>query len=195
VLNLTGANTAVFVRRATLAHEVCHLLYDPRQHLRALRVDAYADLESTPDTLTDRVEQRANAFAVQLLAPREAAESLWKKADGDRLGKVIDYFGISFTAGRYQVWNAIGRSQPLESLTTKYFRPDASWEGREAYTIAYHPIHSLVEHPARAGRFSAVVVRAAQSRLISWDTAAEWLLCSEDELRSKAGEIVALYRQ
>jgi Zn-dependent peptidase ImmA (M78 family) len=194
VANLAGANTNVFVRRATLAHEICHLLYDPQQHLRELRVDAYSDLESAPDALTDRVEQRANAFAVELLAPRVSVEALWRKAvTDDPLGDTINHFGISFTAARYRVWNAIDRREPVDSLTTKRYKPDASWEGREAYTLAYHPIHSLVEHPARAGRFSAVAVRAAQRNLLSWDTAAQWLLCSQTELRTKASEIIALY--
>jgi Zn-dependent peptidase ImmA (M78 family) len=194
VANLAGANTNVFVRRATLAHEVCHLLYDPQQYLRDLRVDAYAELDAAPDALTDRVEQRANAFAVELLAPQALAEKLWTKApSSDPLGMVIDHFGISFTAARYQIWNAIERREPLESLSTKRYKPEPSWEGREAYTLAYHPIGSLVEHPARAGRFSAVVVRAAEDGLVSWDTAAEWLLSDERELRSKAPEILALY--
>jgi Zn-dependent peptidase ImmA (M78 family) len=195
VANLAGANTNVFVRRATLAHEVCHLLYDPHQYLRDLRVDAYAELDAAPDALTDRVEQRANAFAVELLAPQALAEALWRKShsSSDRLGTVIDHFGISFTAARYQIWNAIDRREPLESLSTKRYKPEPSWEGREAYTLAYHPIESLVEYPARAGRFSAVVVRAAENGLVSWDTAAEWLLCDERQLRGKAPEILALY--
>lgn len=194
VLNLVGSNTNVFVRRATLAHELCHLLFDPRQHLRDLRVDAYSDLDSAPEALTDRVEQRANAFAVQLLAPQDSSIALWKKADSDDpLGDVLDRYGISFTAARYQLWNGMGRTVPLDSLTSKRYRPDPAWEGREAYTVTYHPIQSLVEHPARAGRFSAVAVRAAQTGLVSWDTAAEWLLSSTDDLQKKAAEIVGLY--
>lgn len=194
VVNLVGANTNVFVRRATLAHELCHLLFDPQQHLRDLRVDQYSDLESSPETLTDRVEQRSNAFAVQLLAPRESVVQFWRRADpDDPLGYILDHFGISFTAARYQLWNALDRSVSLDELTTTRYRPDPAWEAREAYTLTYHPIQSLVEHPARAGRFSAVVVRAAQTGLVSWDTAAEWLLCNQTDLQEKARAIVGLY--
>lgn len=194
VVNLVGANSNVFVRRATLAHELCHLLFDPQPQLRDLRVDQYADLESSPETLTDRVEQRANAFAVQLIAPRELAVQLWRRSDpDDPLGYIVDYFGISFTAARYQLWNALDRGVALDELTTTRYRPDPAWEAREAYTLTYHPIHTLVEHPARAGRFSAVVVRAAQTGLVSWDTAAEWLLCSPTDLQKKARDVISLY--
>lgn len=69
----------------------------------------------------------------------------------------------------------------------------AGWEAREAYTTTYHPLRALAEHPARAGRFSAVVLRAAQTGAVSWDTAAEWLFTPEDEIRRRAPAIVELY--
>lgn len=51
--------------RTTLAHEICHLLVDRK---RALPV-----VEVLGGQLSRRVEQRANAFAAELLLPRTAA--------------------------------------------------------------------------------------------------------------------------
>jgi len=80
------------------------------------------------------------------------------------------------------------RSVPLEGIFAPNQAPAADWDARETYTLAYHPIRSLTENPSRAGRFSAVVVRAASVGIISWDTAAEWLFCSQDDAkRAEAG--------
>jgi Zn-dependent peptidase ImmA (M78 family) len=193
VVNLVGRNQNPFVRRSTLAHELCHLLFDPQQKLRSLRVDEYTELDEREDQLVDPVEQRANAFSVQLLAPQSSALQLYKAAADDQLSRVMDHFGVSFTAARYQVWNALERAVPLDSIWASKSRPEADWEGREGYTTTYHPIRSLADHPSRAGRFSAVVLRAAESGVVSWDTASEWLFCSELELKRAAPSIHELY--
>jgi Zn-dependent peptidase ImmA (M78 family) len=108
VLNIQGLNSDALVRRSTMAHEVGHLLFDPSQHLDDLRVDEYEELDQRAETRSDPVEQRANAFAVQLLAPQRTAVERFEKS-GDLFDGVLDYFGLSFTAGRYQVWNGLGR--------------------------------------------------------------------------------------
>jgi hypothetical protein len=51
----------------------------------------------------------------------------------------------------------------------------------------------LAEHPSRAGRFSAVVVRAASLGAISWDTAAEWLFSTEDEVKNAQADLQDLF--
>ena len=183
VLNIHGKNADACVRRSTMAHELCHLLFDPSSQLQDLRVDEYAELDERDDTRVDQVEQRANAFAVQLLAPQSEAVSRYRASGRDDLRAVLDYFGISFTAGRYQIWNAMKRSVDLESIFAPNQAPAADWDARETYTLAYHPIRSLTENPSRAGRFSAIVIRAASVGIISWDTAAEWLFCSEDDAK------------
>lgn len=182
VINLSGRNRLVYVRRATIAHELGHLLHDPRNRLKTLRVDAYDALERPPDQLPDVVEQRANAFAIELLAPQAAVVALYEQTDEDPLRTVMDEFGVSFTAARYQIWNGLERSVPLESITTRSRQPPSHWEAQEAFTVDYHPIHDL--RSSRAGRFSALVVRAEAEGLITGDTAMEWLgVRSLDELR------------
>lgn len=193
VLNLAGRNREVFVRRATLAHEMGHILFDPPQRLDDLRVDPYDDLERTFDEIVDPVEQRANAFAVELLAPQQEAVKRFQTARDEPLRDVIDHFGVSFTAARYQVWNGLERRTPLDRLTAPSVRPDPTWDARERYTTDYHPIRALARHPARAGRFSALALRAALERHISWDTAAEWLDASADEVRRAEADLRGLF--
>lgn len=68
VANLRGRVGQWWTLRSTLAHELCHILYDrvPAQPLGiASRKDQKDDLES-----------RANAFAVYFLAPREGVQQL-----------------------------------------------------------------------------------------------------------------------
>ncbi len=183
VLNVNGKNADPRVRRTTMAHELAHLLFDPSPQLQDLRVDEYEALDAREDTRADPVEQRANAFAVELLLPKSEAMAHFYSSSEGALGQLIDKFGISFTAGRYQLWNALKRSVPLDGLSAPNGPPNPDWEASETYTLAYHPLRALVNHPSRAGRFSAVVVRAASLGVISWDTAAEWLFCTEDDAK------------
>jgi Zn-dependent peptidase ImmA (M78 family) len=193
VLNLAGRNENVYVARSTLAHELCHFLFDPRSELRELRVDDYAELERRPDQVADRVEARANAFAVQLLAPQRAALQVYDASAQDGLAEVLDRFGISFTAGRYQVWNAKHRTVEFASISTTKTRPEPSWEVSERYTTTWHPVRELLGYPLRAGRFSAVVVRALDCNIVSLDTAASYLCTTEAALSVAAPQIRECY--
>ena len=76
-MNLHGDNQNPLVRRATIAHEFAHLLYDPDEYLNKVTVDTYEGLEYNPKIGPDiadsehyHVEQRANAFAISFLAPK-----------------------------------------------------------------------------------------------------------------------------
>ena len=192
VLNLVGMNKNPLVRRSTLAHELCHLVFDPHQDLEVLRVDEYSELDQRADERPDRVEQRANAFAVQLLAPQDTAVERYR-ANNDLFESVLDYFGLSFTAGRYQVWNGLDRAVPLHDFKAPNKRPSDDWEGRESYTVVFHPIRELASRPSRAGRFSAVAVRCAQLGIVSWDTISEWFFCQPEEAENAAASLADLY--
>lgn len=77
VLNVNGQNRDVWIRRATLAHGIGHLLYDPEDRLEKARVDSYAANDRDPENPSqDYVEQRANAFAIAFLAPIDAVRKM-----------------------------------------------------------------------------------------------------------------------
>jgi Zn-dependent peptidase ImmA (M78 family) len=194
VVNLSGENRNVLRRRATIAHELGHLLFDLSQYLESLRVDTYEELDEMREKVADKVEQRANAFAVELLAPQQAILDRYRATKEDALYGCMEHFGIGFTAGRYQIWNGSRREIPLESISTRARKLDeqrelTAWEGIEAFTVNF-PMHPLAGvRPSRQGRFCAVVLRAAEQQIISWDTAASHLEVTEAQARKSVGEV------
>ncbi len=197
ILNLDGQNRNALVRRSTMAHELGHLLYDPPGNLESLRVDEYDQLDYQPTQVHDPVEQRANAFGAEFIAPRSAVAAHYEKAVGGRVDSshalldVMNHFGISHTVARYQLCNGLGI--PLEPLPLPGgSRPELKkWDAVEGYTVNYHPLERLKS--SRVGRFSAVVVRAARERHISWDSAAEMLECEEAALQEAMEAIAELF--
>ena len=195
VVNLSGANRSVYVRRTTMAHELGHLLFDPVQELSTLRVDDYGELERPHEEIADAVEQRANAFAVELLAPQEAILAHYEKS-GD-ITETVGYFGLGPTPSKHQIRNASsGRITPASMRVARSdseeWRKYSSFEGAESLAVIdFHPIPGI--RPSRAGRFGALAIRAAQERIISWDTAASWLETTEEGAKKAADGIRELF--
>ena len=193
-INVNGTNSNVWVRRFTIAHELGHLLWDPDQHLKALIVDSYSDLEREPYRMrTDYVEARANAFAIELLAPKKAALDHFLSYSDPREGlrAVMERFGVSFTAAKYQIWNALDRNSPLESFTVDDIEPTPEWVGRESFTNDY--FHPKSVPLSRRGLFAGYVVKCWSEKLISFDSAASYLSCEPAELEANADEITRLF--
>jgi Zn-dependent peptidase ImmA (M78 family) len=96
-------------RRATLAHELCHLLVDRHRSLPVAEV-----LGGRCPVLA---EQRANAFAAEMLIPAEAAgRAMTEKGDPEQLvGNLRDIYGVS---SEIIAWQAV-RSAFRLRLTRK----------------------------------------------------------------------------
>ncbi|MCK5798012.1 MAG: hypothetical protein KAI47_12540 [Deltaproteobacteria bacterium] len=104
----------------------------------------------------------------------------------------MDTFGISFTAAKYQVWNGLERTVPFHEINPGPFqKPDDRWQAIEEYTAGFHPVRGLRD--SRAGRFSAVVVRAAEDALISWDSAAAMLETDPQALQQSLSAMKSLF--
>lgn len=192
VVNTVGRNRRdPCVRRATIAHELEHLLYDPPSKLNSLRVDDYHDIDSQPEANPDAVEQRANAFAAEMLAPQIAAVQCYHDAPAEPVRTVMSKFGVSYSVARYQIWNGLGRSVPFDELVAAPSRYADEWDPPEAFTVDYFPIKEV--RPSRCGRFSAIALLAAEKNVISWDTAAEYLETSPQSLRLAAPAIKELF--
>ena len=179
VLNIDGENANVWVRRATLAHELGHLLYDPDDELKKVRVDSYQNSQLDPQTrqtyYTDYVEQRANAFAIAFLAPLESVRKITstpvKQEDVDR---VMSKFGISHTAARYHIGNCLYRQYEVpegSSVAT----PSDEWKAIEDFAVDYFPL--IETSNQRRGKYSGLVAGAYEKGLISDNTAALYLQC------------------
>ena len=180
VLNTVGANENVWVRRATLAHELGHLLFDPIQRLQRVRVDTYESNEVDPEvTIKDPVEQRANAFAIALLAPMEAVRALAPTPiRSDSIKNVMSKFGISYTAARYHIYNAHYRQYELP-LDRQFADPSDEQKALENFMLDYPLIESIPN--VRRGRFAGIVGECHKQGYISVDSAAQYMSCDKNE--------------
>ena len=180
VLNTVGANKNVWVRRATLAHELGHLLFDPIQRLNQIQVDTYESNEMDPqgDSI-DYVEQRANAFAISFLAPMEAVRELTPKPlRSESIRNVMSKFGISHTAARYHTFNSHHRQSPLPQGQPA-LGPSDEQTAAENFTLDYFPISRTPL--VRRGRFCALVNASYEQSYISIDSAAKYMCCNKKE--------------
>ena len=183
-VNTEGGNQNVWVRRMTLAHELGHLLYDPDQKLEKLQVDKYSELEQAPWEQKDYVEQRANAFAVDFLAPQKATIEVFNSATDYSKGlrKVMDTFGLSYTSAKFHVWNGLDRQIPLADLVVDNYEPTDEWKGRESFTIDFFKPDSVPI--SRRGRFACLVAQSTDTNLLTEDSAAAYLGCSVEDYLS-----------
>lgn len=112
LVNLIGGRRAWWSTRVSLAHELCHLLFDFRG-----RAQPY--LVSPPGSgdwrLVDRfrgIERRANAFAVHLLVPGEGLRQLVGDAAPDS-DHIIDAVCRHFGVGRTVAIRRLGQEYHL----------------------------------------------------------------------------------
>ena len=192
VLNTVGANENVWVRRATLAHELGHLLFDPIQRLDRVQVDTYESNEIDPqDGSIDYVEQRANAFAISFLAPMDEVRELTPTPlRSESIRNVMSTFGISHTAARYHTFNSHYRQYPLPQDQTTV-GPSDEQKAAENFTLDYFPVERTPL--VRRGRFSAVVNASYEQGYISIDSAAKYLCCNKKEFEQASPVIHDLF--
>ncbi|WP_162292131.1 ImmA/IrrE family metallo-endopeptidase [Stenotrophomonas maltophilia] len=181
-LNINGPNANVWVRRATLAHELGHLFWDSEERLEHITVDDYKSLNSQPAKNSDRVEARANAFAIALLAPPTATARRFEAATSPEEGlrDVMSYFGLSLSAAKHHIENCIGRAinvGPIDHL------PTDEWKARENSTVDYFPDSRTPF--SRRGKFAENVIMALDASIISEDSAARYLNLDIDNLTEK----------
>ena len=181
-INLKGDNSNPLARRMTMAHELGHLLWDPDQRLNRLVVDKYDSIiQDAVASPLDAVERRANAFAIEFLAPGDAILKLFSDVGGGASGleKVITTFGVSKTAIVNHLMNASHNRIDLSSQALAPILPD-EWEAAESLAV---PLFDPQTVPvSRRGRFASCVLKAFESKLISDDTAASLYQCQRTEL-------------
>ncbi len=185
VLNTKGANTNVWIRRTTLAHELAHILFDPETRLSSVRVDSYEQMERNTKDVTpslDDVERRANAFAVEFLAPQEAVKLLVPDVghvSGEAVGMVQSRFGIGRAAARFHVGNAWYQQADLPPESSIHATPTYEQQAAEDFTQSFFPIKVTTDR--RRGRFALLTTEAFNAGMITADTAAQYLGCTEEE--------------
>jgi Zn-dependent peptidase ImmA (M78 family)/DNA-binding XRE family transcriptional regulator len=173
VVNTVGLNENVWVRRTTAAHELCHFLWDSDENLDRLRVDSYDVLEKgfhTPPA--DRIEQRANAFAVEFLAPRRGIVRLVRSVAtrDEALSLVSQHYGISVSAASYHLDNANHGNPALYGEARLSVQPSDEWWAAEDFGLDFFPMPSSPY--ARRGRFAQLVARAVDRGRLTPDSGA-----------------------
>lgn len=102
LINISERSRAgtVHGRRSTLAHELCHILIDRKESLPVAEV--------LGGRVPLRVEQRANAFAAELLLPRQVAiERALSSADiEEALTHICNTFGVGKVLASCQIFNS-----------------------------------------------------------------------------------------
>lgn len=179
VLNVTGENGKPWIRRATLAHELGHLLFDPDERLDRMTIDTYDSiLENPKQNIPDFVEQRANAFAIAFLAPPEEItgrfDSYSPQLTSADVASVAHDFGIGLMAAKYHIGNAFHQTTDVPSVADGFDSDERErWEAAENFTLDFFlPESTPIQ---RRGRISALVTSAFDQDLISADTAALYL--------------------
>jgi transcriptional regulator with XRE-family HTH domain len=193
VVNEVGHNTNVWVRRMTLAHELGHLIGDPDGQLNALKVDEYDAIVGNPQGPQDRVEMRANSFAIAFLAPPVGVKALVQEGGtlGEILSRVTDHFGISRTAASWHIKNVTGLDT-LQVRASEVPEPSDEWIARENLTLDYYPLGDKTPL-SRRGRFSFLVAKAFSEGIIGSDSAALWLGVSPPDFEKHHGELISLW--
>src|SRR5260221_1047360 len=185
VVNLQGENSDPLVRRMTVAHELGHFLWGPDSRLETVRVDRYSDITRNVvrgGRHLERVETRANAFAIEFLAPSDSIRKLFEQSGGgvNGLANVIRTYGISRTAATMHLYNVIRHNIGVDQQPLDMTELSGEWEGAETLVV---PLFSPQSVPvSRRGRFAGYVVQALDKGLISRDTAASLFGCDQTEL-------------
>lgn len=187
LVNLIGGAELWWRSRMTLAHELCHLLYDLHRSGAAERTFLFSPHRGEVDgtrrrglrlpTELEQKEQRANAFAAHFLAPPDGV-----KTTVGTLSPVSDE-AINAVCRRFQ----IGRMTAVNQITNTY---RLSNEDRFSM-LARRPSDLLPKQHAdagvfpglRAGRIRELVVRACEEDRIGNARARQFLgLSSSDPL-------------
>jgi Zn-dependent peptidase ImmA (M78 family)/transcriptional regulator with XRE-family HTH domain len=121
IANLNGRRHVWWTLRSTLAHELCHILYD-RQPAAPLGIASRRDQR-------DDLEQRANAFGVYFLAPRDGVRRLLMargcrpyELDRTDVHAVMSHFGLGKEAATAHLMHLdwITNEQRHTLLTHRY---------------------------------------------------------------------------
>lgn len=159
-------------KRMTLAHELCHVLWDRK-------VDYQIDLKSQIDNDKDiSIEQRANAFAIQFLAP---IDKVYSKDTFVTPEEIADRFGISTHSANLHMKNFSLRScQQVDTQSVDYMKFDEK-------IVNSLSIRSVPE--ARRGVFLKRVIEAMNNNMILPSTAAAYLYCNESDIDTIKNEL------
>jgi|GEM_PF-715864 len=194
VVNKAGENSNCLVQRMTIAHELCHYLYDNSTILEKIIIDSYNDIEPSSNKNILEIERRARAFAAEFLAPREAVKDVFESQNTQEEGirRVMDVFSISLSAAKHQIQFSFPEPQRfsfsrLGSISTQ---PTQDQIAAEIWWASYFLNDSGWPPCSRLGKFCELVIQAQNNNYISDETARIYLACDEDVYKRVKAQIV-----
>ena len=172
VLNVDGhhARTA-FGRRVTLAHELCHVLFD-RSRMRTVSRFCRISIEKAHPKKRHEfyeIERRARAFAVSLLAPLGSVKRAWLQMAGNplhvRVRGLMETFGLGYEAMRSQLHNA-GVLSLGEDILGVPVKVPPQWEQQDALPLRANVALQVIR-PQRRGPLLDRLVEASSRGLLT----------------------------
>jgi Zn-dependent peptidase ImmA (M78 family) len=163
-VNLAGRNENLWFLRFTLAHELCHVVFDRGNQHALARYDGYSQLDSS----NQKQERRANAFAAHLLAPSAGFRADFEQQGSlaERLRRVMERFGLHYKAATKHIpHHDLASSEDLASVTVDH-RPSPEWKTLEKPRwIEDFPWE--VVRAERRGSFARLVVSAWKAQFVT----------------------------
>lgn len=158
LVNLVEGRERWWCTRVSLAHEMCHILYDSRTSARPYLISPQGELQGRREwAIVDRfrgLERRANAFAVHFLAPSAAIRTLVGRMSPDA-ERTIDAVCASFGISRTVAVRRLGHEYRISDDTQHQLIE----RGSDTAHAKTHPDAELVPG-LRRGRLEALVDRA-----------------------------------
>ena len=180
VLNSGGDNRDVWDRRVNLARELGRVLLDEQSPVDRVSVNLRWKLEDGVVRTVSEMEEKADAFALAFLAPLEAVkERVPLPVRPEHIGLVMDHFGMSEWAARERIQSCYSgeADMPYSEIIVKPSKEQVESEDM----LVSSPLPCVVKE-GRGGGFTTVVIESRGKRLISADTAAFYLGCSQSDL-------------
>jgi hypothetical protein len=167
VLNTVGKNANPAVRRFSLAHELCHVLFD------RVRSEPLAILSGYLTEVGLERERRANAFAVRLLCPESVLRSLDADRPLDSVRQLLEY-GLHYAAIRLDLRVEAGIEVPLIMPPGQLSGMEPELERAEA-PIGVDSFPLKDAPPERRTLVAEAAARAYASGLIVRDELADYI--------------------
>jgi transcriptional regulator with XRE-family HTH domain len=162
LVNLVEGRESWWRTRVSLAHEMCHVLYDSRTTARPYLISPQGELQGRKEwAIVDRfrgLERRANAFAVHFLAPSAAIRMVvgGLAPDSERAIRAVC---VAFGIGRTVAVRRLGHEHRLseEAQNQRIER------GSDTGHAKAHP-DGAIEPGLRRGRLASLVDRALDAQ-------------------------------
>lgn len=150
VLNLDGRNENPFVRRFSLAHELCHIAVDWN------RMEPLAVISEHRDDVQLSIEQRANGFAIRFLCPSQSIPKPGARPARLALEHLVEHWGLHYQAAVLDLKKAGHVEQDLKGTMASHLLHGRWAEAERIEGVFDFPVDDVpLERRTRIARLAA----------------------------------------